>query len=111
MRVGTRAFDILELLISCPGQLVTKDEILQRVWPDTVVEENNLQVHISALRKALGADRDLIRTIPGRGYILICGEDEPALPASHPRDAATEVPPASSLSATMLRTSRSGVTL
>ncbi|MGV6394315.1 ATP-binding protein [Pseudomonas caspiana] len=105
LRVGTRAFDILELLISCPGQLVTKDEILQRVWPDTVVEENNLQVHISALRKALGADRDLIRTIPGRGYILICAEDEPALLASHPRDAATDVPLASSLSATMLRTS------
>jgi predicted ATPase/DNA-binding winged helix-turn-helix (wHTH) protein len=81
LRVGTRAFDILELLISCPGRLVSKDEILQRVWPDTVVEENNLQVHVSALRKALGADRDLIRTIPGRGYMLICGEDESTLAA------------------------------
>lgn len=79
LRVGTRAFDILELLISCPGRLVSKDEILQRVWPDTVVEENNLQVHVSALRKALGADRDLIRTIPGRGYMLMCAEDDSAL--------------------------------
>jgi predicted ATPase/DNA-binding winged helix-turn-helix (wHTH) protein len=105
LRVGTRAFDILELLISCPGQLVTKDEILQRVWPDTVVEENNLQVHISALRKALGADRDLIRTIPGRGYILICGEDESSLLASQPQDAKPDVPLASSLSAAMSRTS------
>lgn len=79
LRVGTRAFDILEFLISCPGRLVTKDEILRRVWPDTVVEENNLQVHVSALRKALGADRDLIRTIPGRGYMLIGSEDDARL--------------------------------
>ncbi|MCS3471846.1 putative ATPase/DNA-binding winged helix-turn-helix (wHTH) protein [Pseudomonas sp. JUb42] len=75
LRIGTRAFDILELLVNCPGRLVSKDEILQRVWPDTVVEENNLQVHISALRKALGADRDLIRTIPGRGYMLMLAEE------------------------------------
>jgi predicted ATPase/DNA-binding winged helix-turn-helix (wHTH) protein len=71
LRVGARAFDILHLLIRCQGRLVTKDEILQSVWPQTVVEENNLQVHISALRKALGEDRDLIRTIPGRGYVLL----------------------------------------
>jgi predicted ATPase/DNA-binding winged helix-turn-helix (wHTH) protein len=74
LRIGTRAFDILELLIRHQGQLVSKEQILQRVWPDTVVEENNLQVHISALRKALGNDRDLIRTIPGRGYLLLGGE-------------------------------------
>ncbi|WP_082060796.1 ATP-binding protein [Pseudomonas abietaniphila] len=74
LRIGARAFDILELLIRHQGQLVSKEQILQRVWPDTVVEENNLQVHISALRKALGSDRDLIRTIPGRGYLLLGGE-------------------------------------
>lgn len=74
LRIGTRAFDILELLIRHQGQLVSKEQILQRVWPDTVVEENNLQVHISALRKALGIDRDLIRTIPGRGYMLLGAE-------------------------------------
>jgi predicted ATPase/DNA-binding winged helix-turn-helix (wHTH) protein len=74
LRIGTRAFDILELLLSHQGQLVSKEQILQRVWPDTVVEENNLQVHISALRKALGSDRDLIRTVPGRGYLLLGGE-------------------------------------
>jgi predicted ATPase/DNA-binding winged helix-turn-helix (wHTH) protein len=102
LRVGTRAFDILELLISCPGQLVTKDEILQRVWPDTVVEENNLQVHISALRKALGADRDLIRTIPGRGYILICGEEASGQGALQESQ---DAPLANSLDAAMLRTS------
>ncbi|HEX8544274.1 MAG TPA: winged helix-turn-helix domain-containing protein [Pseudomonas sp.] len=76
LRIGARAFDILELLINRPGRLVTKDEILQKVWPETVVEENNLQVHISALRKALGTDRDLIRTIPGRGYMLISGDED-----------------------------------
>jgi predicted ATPase/DNA-binding winged helix-turn-helix (wHTH) protein len=93
LRVGTRAFDILEVLISCPGRLVSKDEILQRVWPDTVVEENNLQVHVSALRKALGADRDLIRTIPGRGYMLIRGEDEAATAVGPDAGGATLTPP------------------
>lgn len=88
LRVGTRAFDILELLITCPGRLVSKDEILQRVWPDTVVEENNLQVHVSALRKALGDDRDLIRTIPGRGYMLVGGDDDSALAVVEPADTA-----------------------
>ena len=41
---------------------------MRHVWPDTIVEENNLQVHITAIRKALGADRDRIVTVPGRGY-------------------------------------------
>ncbi|ANB76391.1 hypothetical protein AYM40_29600 [Paraburkholderia phytofirmans OLGA172] len=49
---------------------MTKDELIRHVWPDTIVEENNLQVHLSALRKALGADRDLIVTLTGRGYQL-----------------------------------------
>ena len=71
VRIGSRAFDILELLIRAQGTLVSKDEIMRRVWPDTVVEENNLQVHVAALRKALGADRDLIKTVPGRGYRLV----------------------------------------
>lgn len=74
MRIGTRAFDILDVLLRHQGQLVSKETILQSVWPDTVVEENNLQVHISALRKALGSDREQIRTVPGRGYVLLGGE-------------------------------------
>src|ERR1700674_1209551 len=68
VHLGSRAFDILKLLIEARGGLVTKDEILARVWPSTVVEESNLQVQISALRKVLGEDRDYIRTIAGRGY-------------------------------------------
>ena len=79
LRIGSRAFDILELLIRAQGTLVSKDEIMRRVWPDTVVEENNLQVHVAALRKALGADRDLIKTVPGRGYRLIPAHEEPPL--------------------------------
>ncbi|HDR9001114.1 ATP-binding protein [Burkholderia vietnamiensis] len=75
LRIGSRAFEILELLIRADGALVSKDEIMQRVWPHTVVEENNLQVHIASLRKALAADRNLIVTVPGRGYRLVVERD------------------------------------
>jgi len=53
------------------GALVTKEELLDRVWRGIVVSEENLKVHISALRKALGSDRNLIRTEFGRGYRFI----------------------------------------
>lgn len=66
-----RAFDILELLIRAHGELVSKEALFRHVWPETVVEESNLQVHISALRKLLGNDKNLIKTIPGRGYRLV----------------------------------------
>ena len=71
VRIGSRAFDILELLIAGNGALVTKKQMLDTVWPDSVVEENNLQVHMSALRKLLGNERELIKTVPGRGYRLV----------------------------------------
>ncbi len=71
VELGSRAFDVLMVLTEARGALVTKDEILSRVWPDTVVEENNLVVQISALRKALGEDRDFIRTVSGRGYRFV----------------------------------------
>ena len=71
VELGSRAFDVLLVLTEARGALVTKDEILSRVWPDTVVEENNLVVQISALRKALGEDRDFIRTVSGRGYRFV----------------------------------------
>ncbi|NPT53724.1 winged helix-turn-helix domain-containing protein [Paraburkholderia elongata] len=70
VQLGSRAFDILAVVASANGRLVTKDELMNTVWPDTVVEENNIQVHLSALRKVLGPDRDLILTVPGRGYQL-----------------------------------------
>jgi DNA-binding winged helix-turn-helix (wHTH) protein len=68
VELGTRAFDLLLVLLEADGSLVTKEELLSRVWPGIVVSEENLKVQVSALRKALGADRDLIRTEVGRGY-------------------------------------------
>src|SRR6266481_3101814 len=61
-----RAFDLLVALVDRAGQLVTKDELLDRVWPKAVVEEAALHVQVSALRKVLGADA--ITTVSGRGY-------------------------------------------
>jgi predicted ATPase/DNA-binding winged helix-turn-helix (wHTH) protein len=68
IRIGGRAFDLLMALIEARGSVVSKDALMGRIWPDRIVEENNLQRQITALRASLGADRDLIRTIPGRGY-------------------------------------------
>jgi len=68
IELGTRAFDLLLVLLEADGALVTKDELLSRVWPGIVVSEDNLKVQISALRKALGESRDFIRTEFGRGY-------------------------------------------
>ena len=71
VEIGTRTFDLLLALLEADGALVTKKELLNRVWPSVVVSEENLKVHVSALRKALGADRDLIRTEFGRGYRFV----------------------------------------
>jgi len=68
IELGTRAFDLLLVLLEADGALVTKNELLSRVWPGIVVSEENLKVQISALRKALSESRDLIRTEFGRGY-------------------------------------------
>lgn len=64
--LGGRAFDLLLLLAQQRDRVVAKDEIFQQVWPGLVVEDNNLSVQISALRKALGAE--VIKTVSGRGY-------------------------------------------
>jgi predicted ATPase/DNA-binding winged helix-turn-helix (wHTH) protein len=69
--IGGRAFEIVEALVQSAGELVTKDELMSRVWRGAIVEENTLQVHISAVRKALGADRVLLKTNSGRGYRLL----------------------------------------
>ena len=66
--LGARAFDLLLVLLEADGLLVSKEELLSRVWPGIVVAEENLKVQVSALRRALGADRDVIRTEFGRGY-------------------------------------------
>src|SRR2546425_942227 len=84
--LGGRAFDTLLTLIDAGGSVIDKDLLMRRVWPDRIVEENNLQAQISALRKAFGDDRDLIRTVAGRGY-QFTGEIRPsvAAPPSAPR--------------------------
>ena len=69
--LGDRAVEVLLALIEACGELVTKDELLSRVWPTTTVEENCLQFQVSTLRKALGPDRDFIRTVSGRGYRFV----------------------------------------
>ena len=55
--LGGRAFEVIEALVGSAGELMTKDELIARIWPGATVEENTLHVHISALRKALGPDR------------------------------------------------------
>ena len=65
-----RAFDVLLALVERAGRLVTKDELLELVWPNLVVEENNLQAHVSALRKILGAGRDRHRSRAGYRFTL-----------------------------------------
>ena len=67
--LGARAIALLTALLGRPGRLVTKAELLDRVWPGLVVEENNLQVQVSAVRKVLGAH--MIVTVPGRGYRFV----------------------------------------
>jgi DNA-binding winged helix-turn-helix (wHTH) protein len=68
IELGTRAFELLLALLEDNGALVTKVQLLARVWPGIVVAEDNLKVQVSALRRALGEDRNLIRTEFGRGY-------------------------------------------
>ncbi|CAN5915079.1 winged helix-turn-helix domain-containing protein [soil metagenome] len=68
--MGGRAFNILELLVRSAGDVVTKDEIMDQLWPGIAVGENTLHVHVSAVRKALGVDRDTLKTLSGRGYRL-----------------------------------------
>ncbi|GGC66386.1 winged helix-turn-helix domain-containing protein [Undibacterium terreum] len=101
VEVGDRAFDLLIALMDAQGKVLTKDQIMEQVWPGRIVEENTLEGQISLLRRALGEDRVAIRTIAGRGYQFV-GElrrkpaqpeqasiqasmrpAEPALPAPH----------------------------
>jgi predicted ATPase/DNA-binding winged helix-turn-helix (wHTH) protein len=69
--LGGRAFEIVTVLVQSATQLVTKDHMMQRIWPGAVVGEGTLHVHISAVRKALGQDRAILKTVSGRGYRLL----------------------------------------
>ncbi|MGE8362778.1 ATP-binding protein [Pseudomonas sp.] len=65
-----RAFDVLVALVEANGQVVSKDELMRNVWAGRIVEENTLEAQISLLRKALGSERHLLKTVSGRGYQL-----------------------------------------
>ena len=90
--VGARAVALLTTLVHRSGRLVTKAELLERVWPGLVVEENNLQVQVSALRKVLGAG--MIVTVPGRGYRFVEPLVDAPLACADPASLAPATPPA-----------------
>ena len=79
LSLNPKAFDMLVELIRSSGTVVSKDELLERVWPDQIVEENNLSVHVSALRKLLGEGNGVkyIATVPGKGYAFVAPLDPP----------------------------------
>ncbi len=66
--LGSKAFEVLTHLVMHTGEVVTKDELLKAVWPNSFVEEQNLTQQIASLRKALGDKSTYIATVPGRGY-------------------------------------------
>lgn len=82
--LGSRAFDLLVVLVRASGKLVSKDEIVRHVWPTTTVDESNLRFQVASLRRALGQDRDLVKTIPGRGYFFAASVSFAAHNASSP---------------------------
>ena len=88
--LNRRSFDVLLYLVQNPGRVVSRDELLKRVWPDTLVDENSLTQSISSLRRALEekpGDNSYIITVPGRGYqfasavTVVASENENTLPA------------------------------
>src|SRR6204780_1063793 len=69
--LNRRAFAVLLYLLQNPGRVLTREELLKNVWPDTSVDENSLAQSVSSLRRALAekpGDNNYIATLPGRGY-------------------------------------------
>src|SRR5580692_587088 len=96
--LGSRAFEIVEVLVQSAGELIDKSELMSRVWPGAVVEDNALQFHISAIRRALGPNRGILKTVSGRGYRLL-GAWTISQGASPVADAEAGVPAATSVPA------------
>ena len=95
VKLGGRAFDALVALVEWRGCTVSKNELMDLVWPTVVVEENNFEVQISALRKLLG--HPAISTVPGRGHgftLTVVEEGESAAPAATETIAGTTTSPA-----------------
>src|SRR4249920_4097412 len=96
VRLGSRAFDILAALVERAGEVVGKEELIARAWPKTHVEEANLKIQVSALRRALGDGQDgnrYVITVPGRGYNFVAPvrREEPSRAAPPPTVASTAV--------------------
>jgi predicted ATPase/DNA-binding winged helix-turn-helix (wHTH) protein len=93
LRLGSRALDLLVTLVESAGETIHKDRLIARTWPDTVVDDGALRVHVAALRKALGdgrAGKRYIANVPGRGYSFVAPVlRERGQPASSPPDGAT----------------------
>lgn len=85
IKIGSRAFDILSTLAARPGELIGKADLIATVWPDTIVSEGVLRVHMVALRKALGATATcpFVRAIPGRGYAFVAETETQPSPLAH----------------------------
>ena len=92
--LGGRAFDLLLALVQRAGELVTRNELIEQVWPGRVVEENNLSVQVNTLRKALGGE--WLVTVPGRGYRFVAPLTPltPLTPQAQQQAAAPLAPPA-----------------
>jgi predicted ATPase/DNA-binding winged helix-turn-helix (wHTH) protein len=88
LRLGSRALDILITLVEHAGETISKEQLIAHTWPDTVVDDGALRVHVAALRKALGdgqAGRRYVANNPGRGYAFIApvaGENTPLAPVA-----------------------------
>lgn len=91
--IGRKALDILSVLAAADGRLVTKDELLNAVWPGVIVEENAIQVHVSTARRALGREACRLATVWGRGYRLEAAPLDPAGTVAEPALPATQIDP------------------
>jgi DNA-binding winged helix-turn-helix (wHTH) protein len=101
VKIGSRALEILVTLAECSGDVVSKEDLTARVWPDTTVHESGLRVHIAALRKALGdgqGDARYVTNVPGRGYCFVApvvrssaGAARTDVPRAHDQSVATAV--------------------
>lgn len=90
IRLGGRSFDILVALAERAGEVVSKADLIERVWPTTTVDDANLRVHVAALRKVLGdghSGRRFIANVPGRGYSLVAEVSAAPAPAEAPPEA------------------------
>jgi DNA-binding winged helix-turn-helix (wHTH) protein len=88
LQLGGRALDILITLVERAGEVVTRKDLISRVWPDVIVEEANLRVHVAGLRKALGDGHNgarYVANVPGRGYCFVAPVTRSALPRSLPQ--------------------------